>query len=148
MTDGTGARLEVVVVGAGSASAIGALRAADLGARTVLVTQDEFGGMAANDGPAPERTLARAARLVREAYQLAHYGAVGEPGVGFSPPMGCSLHRRGPQHRDAGAVDREVAAGHDSCQRNAAECAIGGFFPLSSEPSRMDDACLLPWRTT
>jgi hypothetical protein len=125
MTDGSGARLEVVVVGAGPASVIGALRAADLGARTVLVTQDEFGGMAANDGPAPERTLARAARLVREAYQLAQYGVtVGEPGVGFSPPMGCGLHRRGPQHRDAGAVDREAAAGHDSCQRNAAECGL------------------------
>jgi putative IMPACT (imprinted ancient) family translation regulator len=40
-----------------------ALRAADLGAKTVLVTRDEFGGMAANDGPVPVRTLAHAARL-------------------------------------------------------------------------------------
>ena len=42
-------------------------RAADLGARTVLVTRAEFGGMAANDGPVPVRTLAHAARLIREA---------------------------------------------------------------------------------
>jgi pyruvate/2-oxoglutarate dehydrogenase complex dihydrolipoamide dehydrogenase (E3) component len=51
-----------------------ALRAADLGAETVLVTRDEFGGMAANDGPVPVRTLAHAARLLRDARQLDRYG--------------------------------------------------------------------------
>jgi dihydrolipoamide dehydrogenase len=57
-----------------------ALRAADLGAKTVLVTRDEFGGMAANDGPVPVRTLAHAARLMRDARQLDRYGiAVSEP---------------------------------------------------------------------
>ena len=59
---------------------LASLRAADLGARTVLVTRDEFGGMAANDGPVPVRTLAHAARLIREARQLGQYGIdVGEP---------------------------------------------------------------------
>ena len=59
---------------------VAALRAADLGARTTLVTRDEFGGMAANDGPVPVRTLAHAARLIREARQLGQYGiAVSEP---------------------------------------------------------------------
>jgi dihydrolipoamide dehydrogenase len=29
-----------------------------------LVTSDDFGGMAANDGPVPVRTLAYAARLL------------------------------------------------------------------------------------
>ena len=59
---------------------VAALRAADLGARTALVTRDEFGGMAANDGPVPVRTLAHAARLIREARQLGQYGiAVSEP---------------------------------------------------------------------
>jgi dihydrolipoamide dehydrogenase len=51
-----------------------ALRAADLGAKTTLITRDEFGGMAANDGPVPVRTLAQAARLIREARQLGVYG--------------------------------------------------------------------------
>ncbi len=68
------AALDVVVVGAGPAGVFGALRAADLGARTVLVTRDAFGGMAANDGPAPVRTLAHAARLARDARQLSRYG--------------------------------------------------------------------------
>jgi dihydrolipoamide dehydrogenase len=51
-----------------------------LGAQTVVVTSGEFGGTAANDGPVPVRTLAHAARLMRDARQLADYGiVVGEP---------------------------------------------------------------------
>jgi len=65
---------EVLVVGAGPAGVLAALRAADLGAKTALVTRDAFGGMAANDGPVPVRTLAHAARLMREARQLGQYG--------------------------------------------------------------------------
>ena len=72
--------MDVVVVGAGPAGVLAALRAAELGARTVLVTRAEFGGMAANDGPVPVRTLAHAARLLRESRQLGRYGiAVSEP---------------------------------------------------------------------
>jgi pyruvate/2-oxoglutarate dehydrogenase complex dihydrolipoamide dehydrogenase (E3) component len=57
-----------------------ALRAAELGASTALVTRDEFGGMAANDGPIPVRTLAYTARLMRESRQLGRYGvAVSDP---------------------------------------------------------------------
>jgi pyruvate/2-oxoglutarate dehydrogenase complex dihydrolipoamide dehydrogenase (E3) component len=65
---------DVLVVGAGPAGVAAALRAADLGAKTALVTRGDFGGMAANDGPIPVRTLAHAARLLREARQLERYG--------------------------------------------------------------------------
>src|SRR6478672_10815904 len=62
-----------------------ARRAAELGARTALVTEGEFGGMAANDGPVPVRTLAHAARLLRDARQLGHYGIhAGEPRLDYS----------------------------------------------------------------
>jgi pyruvate/2-oxoglutarate dehydrogenase complex dihydrolipoamide dehydrogenase (E3) component len=72
--------LDVIVIGAGPAGVLSALRAADLGARTALVTRDEFGGMAANDGPVPVRTLAHAARLIRETRHLGQYGiAASEP---------------------------------------------------------------------
>jgi dihydrolipoamide dehydrogenase len=75
---------DVIVVGAGPAGLFAALRAGDLGARTVLVTRDELGGMAANDGPVPVRTLAHAARLIRDARQLADYGiAVTEPVLAY-----------------------------------------------------------------
>ncbi|HSC15205.1 MAG TPA: NAD(P)/FAD-dependent oxidoreductase [Gammaproteobacteria bacterium] len=65
---------DLLVIGGGPAGVAAALRAADLGANTTLVTRDEFGGMAANDGPIPVRTLAHAARLLREARQLERYG--------------------------------------------------------------------------
>jgi dihydrolipoamide dehydrogenase len=67
---------EVVVIGAGPAGLAAALTAADLGARTTLVAGGEFGGMAGNDGPVPVRTLAHAARLMREARQLRRYGVM------------------------------------------------------------------------
>jgi pyruvate/2-oxoglutarate dehydrogenase complex dihydrolipoamide dehydrogenase (E3) component len=70
---------DVVVVGAGPAGTAAALRAADLNAKTALVTRAAFGGMAANDGPIPVRTLAHVARLAREARQLRRYGIVGDP---------------------------------------------------------------------
>jgi pyruvate/2-oxoglutarate dehydrogenase complex dihydrolipoamide dehydrogenase (E3) component len=78
-------KTDVIVIGAGPAGAVAALRAADLGARTVLVTGASFGGMAANDGPVPVRTLAHAAGLIREAGQLGRYGiAVSEPVLDYS----------------------------------------------------------------
>src|SRR5512132_3118244 len=75
---------DVLVIGGGPAGVVAALRAADSGARTTLITRDEFGGMAANDGPVPVRTLAHAARLMREARQLGQYGiTVNEPVLNY-----------------------------------------------------------------
>ncbi len=72
--------MDVLVIGAGPAGLSAALRAAELGARTSLVTRGELGGMAACDGPVPVRTLAHAARLLRETRQLGQYGIdVSEP---------------------------------------------------------------------
>jgi dihydrolipoamide dehydrogenase len=76
---------DVVVIGAGPAGVLAALRAAELGARTALVTSAEFGGMAANDGPVPVRALAHAARLIRDARQLGQYGvAVSDPVLDYA----------------------------------------------------------------
>ncbi|GAA0650261.1 FAD-dependent oxidoreductase [Brevundimonas lenta] len=72
---------DVLVIGGGPAGVIAAARAGDLGARTTLVTAGSFGGMAATDGPVPVRTLAHAARLMREARQLERFG------VTVSPPV-------------------------------------------------------------
>ena len=77
---------DVLVIGAGPAGAVAALRAADLGARTALVTSAAFGGMAANDGPVPVRTLAHAAGLLSEARKLGQYGIdVRRADTGLSP---------------------------------------------------------------
>src|SRR5688572_30110030 len=68
---------DVIVIGAGPAGVTAALRAAELGAHTTLITDGEFGGMAANDGPVPVRTLAQAARLIRGARRLDRFGILG-----------------------------------------------------------------------
>lgn len=76
--------VEVGVIGAGPAGAVAALRAAELGARTTLVTKAEFGGTAANDGPVPVRALAQAARLLREARQMKNFGiSVDQPKLNY-----------------------------------------------------------------
>jgi pyruvate/2-oxoglutarate dehydrogenase complex dihydrolipoamide dehydrogenase (E3) component len=67
-------QFDVVVLGAGPAGTLAAERAAELGAKTALLTRGAFGGMAANEGPIPVRTLAQAARLARDARQLSRYG--------------------------------------------------------------------------
>ena len=72
--------MDVIVVGAGPAGVFAARRAADLGAKATLITRSEFGGTAANDGPVPVRTLAHAARQIRNARELGWYGiSVSEP---------------------------------------------------------------------
>lgn len=73
------------MIGAGPAGVMAAIRAAELGARTTLVACGEFGGMAANDGPVPVRTLAQAARLMRGARQLGRFGiSTGAPSLDYS----------------------------------------------------------------
>src|SRR5216684_2232398 len=75
---------DIIVIGAGPAGVLAAVRAAELGARSVLVTSGEFGGMAANDGPVPVRALAHAARLIRESRQFGEYGlTVHEPVLNY-----------------------------------------------------------------
>jgi pyruvate/2-oxoglutarate dehydrogenase complex dihydrolipoamide dehydrogenase (E3) component len=75
---------DVLIIGAGPAGVLAAVRAADLGARTALIASGEFGGMAGNDGPVLVRVLAHTARLIREARQLGQYGVtVSEPVLNY-----------------------------------------------------------------
>jgi dihydrolipoamide dehydrogenase len=80
---------DVLVIGAGPAGVVAAIRAADLGARTSLIASGEFGGTADNDGPVPVRVLAHTARLIREARQLGQYGVtVSEPELNYPQLLG------------------------------------------------------------
>jgi pyruvate/2-oxoglutarate dehydrogenase complex dihydrolipoamide dehydrogenase (E3) component len=58
--------MRVLVLGGGPAGLTAALQAAELGAEVTLLERRRVGGTSLNEGPAPVRTLARAARLVRD----------------------------------------------------------------------------------
>lgn len=70
---------DVCVIGGGPAGVTAALRARELGAAVALVEKGQLGGTCSNDGCAPTRVLARAARLMANAQptaagQYADYG--------------------------------------------------------------------------
>src|ERR1700704_2367165 len=71
--------MRLLVVGAGPAGISAALHGRELGAEVTLLEADRAGGTSLNRGPAPVRTLARAARLIREASSWAWLGLDGEP---------------------------------------------------------------------
>lgn len=75
---------DLIVLGGGPAGVTAALRAAELRARVALVERDRMGGTCTDDGCAPTRVLAHAARLLRDTEQHAAYGLIGErPGLDF-----------------------------------------------------------------
>ncbi len=101
---------DVIVIGAGPAGVVAALRAAELGARTTLITRGDFGGMAANDGPVPVRTLAQAARLLRGARRLDRFGiSSSEPTLDYARLL--------QRVRDVVSVVRESSALRDRAER-------------------------------
>ncbi len=69
---------DLAVIGGGPAGVTAALRAAELGARVALVERDRPGGTCTDDGCAPTRVLAKAARLIRDTEQLDDYGLSGQ----------------------------------------------------------------------
>ena len=79
MSAGTERTFDLAVIGGGPAGVTAALRAAELGARVALVERDQPGGTCTDDGCAPTRVLAKAARLARDAEQLTDYGLTAPP---------------------------------------------------------------------
>ena len=73
MTTGTA----LLVVGGGPAGVTAALQAREAGADVTLLEADQVGGTTLNRGPAPVRTLARAARLMRDWSSWADFGLEG-----------------------------------------------------------------------
>src|SRR5689334_9385095 len=79
---------DIVVIGGGLAGVTAALRARELGASVALVERGPMGGTCTNDGCAPTRVLAKAARLMRDAEQFSEYGMRGSaPELDFAALM-------------------------------------------------------------
>ncbi|PPF24717.1 NAD(P)/FAD-dependent oxidoreductase [Rathayibacter tritici] len=74
------AEYDVAVIGAGPAGTAAALRAAELGARVVVLEAARVGGTCVNTGCVPTRVLAKTARMMRETRSAGDYGIdVGTP---------------------------------------------------------------------
>ena len=81
------ADISVLVVGGGPAGVTAALQACELGARVTLLEAAQVGGTTLNSGPAPVRTLARAARLARDWSSWAQFGLTGAAPVPDLPAV-------------------------------------------------------------
>ena len=75
------ADISLLVVGGGPAGMNAALQARELGANVTLLEAAQVGGTNLNRGPAPVRTLARAARLARDWSSWSTFGLEGPPPV-------------------------------------------------------------------
>lgn len=69
--------MRLLVLGGGPAGLNAALQARELNAEVTLIEPDQLGGTSLNRGPAPVRTLARAARLVRDTQAWPAFGLRG-----------------------------------------------------------------------
>ena len=124
--------MNVVVIGSGPAGVMAAIRSAELGAQTALVTRGAFGGMAANDGPVPVRTLAYAARP-QVGDERAQIAPEVEPQVAIEAPVLGGDHRLTDHAGDArerhpGPVDLTAVGDHrEECGLEARRvCGVGG----------------------
>ena len=85
---------DLAVIGAGPAGTAAALRAAELGAKVVVLEADRVGGTCVNTGCVPTRVLAKTARLIREARSADDYGiGVGAPRIDWAATV-ARVHER------------------------------------------------------
>src|ERR1700733_15840858 len=82
-----GADRGLLVIGGGPAGVAAALQACELGARVTLLEAAQIGGTSLNRGPAPVRTLARAARLARDWSSWSTFGLRGPAPVPDLPAV-------------------------------------------------------------
>jgi pyruvate/2-oxoglutarate dehydrogenase complex dihydrolipoamide dehydrogenase (E3) component len=79
--------MNLLVIGGGPAGVAAALQGHEMGAAVTLLEADQVGGTNLNRGPAPVRTLARAARLARDWSSWESFGLHGPRPVPNLPEM-------------------------------------------------------------
>jgi pyruvate/2-oxoglutarate dehydrogenase complex dihydrolipoamide dehydrogenase (E3) component len=101
------ADISLLVAGGGPAGVTASLQGRELGARVTLLEAAQVGGTTLNRGPAPVRTLARAARLARDWSSWAAFGLEGSAPVPDLPAVVANSDRVARY-----AHDKKDLAGH------------------------------------
>lgn len=70
------AQYDIAILGGGPGGYVAAIRAAQRGAKTVLIEEDKLGGVCLNVGCIPTKTLLRSAQVYQEAVQAEKFGIV------------------------------------------------------------------------
>jgi pyruvate/2-oxoglutarate dehydrogenase complex dihydrolipoamide dehydrogenase (E3) component len=125
--------VEVLVIGGGPAGVLAALRAAELGARTALVTRGRFGGMAAHDGPVPVRTLAHAARLMRDARELDRYGIAVTPPTLDYERLVARAHEVASEVESHAALRAQIDAAHVEVHEDVGDARFVGPHTIETQ---------------
>ena len=68
---------DVIIIGAGPAGYVSAIRAGQLGLKTLIVEKEKVGGMCLNWGCIPSKSLIESAKLFKKAGELKKYGIDG-----------------------------------------------------------------------
>jgi pyruvate/2-oxoglutarate dehydrogenase complex dihydrolipoamide dehydrogenase (E3) component len=97
----------LLVIGGGPAGVTAALQGSELGAQVTMLEAGQIGGTSLNRGPAPVRTLARAARLARDWSSWAVFGLDGPRPVPNLPAIVANTDRVARY-----AHDKKDMAGH------------------------------------
>jgi dihydrolipoamide dehydrogenase len=132
---------DLIVIGGGPAGVTAALRGCELGARVALLERSNLGGTCTNDGCAPTRVLAKAARLVRDAEQFSDYGLLARPPeVDFrrllerTQSVIYAVHEKKQLHNHLESAGVEVFAGVGAARFvDPHTLALGDAFTLSAE---------------
>ena len=70
------AQYDIAILGGGPGGYVAAIRAAQKGAKTVLIEEESLGGVCLNVGCIPTKTLLRSAQAYQEVVQAARFGVV------------------------------------------------------------------------
>ena len=77
---------DCIVIGAGPGGYVAAIRAAQLGMKTVVIEQDKLGGRCLNYACIPAKAVLRSADLLSEIREAGEYGLDGGPASRSTTP--------------------------------------------------------------
>ncbi len=140
----TTSHYDIAVIGAGPAGTAAAVRAAELGARVVVLEAGRVGGTCVNTGCVPTRVLAKTARLIRDARHANEYGIeLGTPVIDWAATVARVRERVDNVRSIKREVKRFADAGIDLLQEGRARFENDTTLVLASGRRVTADSILI-----